>query len=111
MNFEFRKGILFIRFPNGFSRFDIEDFRRQIDTFLVKNGIRYFVFNFENVPFLDERVISVIEENYQKVVAYQGRVLFCGLSPKVVLTMKKDHILQNKEIIYNEIGAFQCIQI
>lgn len=110
MNFEFRKGILFIRFPGYLNRANVLEFKQRIDSFLFENGIRYFVFNFEHVQRIDEFAMNMIEENYQKVLSYQGRVLFC-LNPKVALSMKHDRLLQNKEIISNEIGAFQCIQI
>lgn len=110
MNFEFRKGILFIRFPGYLSYSEGLEFKTRIDSFLLENGIRYFVFNFEHVRRMDELVMKMIEEDYQKVLSYQGRVLFC-LNPKVALSMKHGRLLQNKEIIKNEIGAFQCIQI
>ena len=77
INFEFRRGILFIRLSGVLTRSTIEDFDSMVTTLIRDNGIRNVVFNVSGLFKIDFKGISRLFYNYELCKRNRGVSLLC----------------------------------
>ncbi len=105
MNYEFRKGILFIRLFGRFNKSNSEQIQTSINTLINNVGIRNIVFNIDDINSIDLTGISFIMKYYYQITASKGQFLICDKYQKF------SKLLMNNAIpnINYELEAFNFI--
>ena len=75
-NVEFTKGVLFIRLFGSINKFNEIEIENDIIDIIKSGGIRYLVFNLENVEIEEE--IELFEKCESIVNDNDGKMLICG---------------------------------
>jgi len=110
MNFEFRKGLLFIRLKGILNQENSKKLADKLEEFIQNHGVKYFVLNLEELESLDKEGLRVIQEKYQDVILHDGKLVICGYKNNYVKTILE----QEMEGVYqtrNELTAFNMIQV
>ena len=110
MNFEFRKGLLFIRLKGVLNKENSKELSSCLDQFIHEKGVRYFVINLENLEYLDKDGLDVIQNKYEDMILHNGKLVICGYQNEYVKTMVEEEMsgVYNTQ---NELAAFNMIQI
>lgn len=110
INYEFRKGILFVRLCGELSKSTSNKLKKEITEMLEDNGISNVVFNISNLLYIDEIGIDNLYYNYLICKKNRGNMLICCPSSRI-----KNDIIKNKfnnfKFIENELNAFEKIII
>ena len=102
INLEFRKGVLFIRLNGSLNNANDLD---NINSLVSDIGLKYIVFNIDNLKSIDVNGINWILKYNDKLINNNGKLLLC----------ENDDILSNQLFknkipnIKNEIQAFDLI--
>lgn len=107
INYEFRKGILFIRLFGELTRDTSFKLKREITDMIEDNGITNVVFNITKLSFIDDFGINDLLKNLEICKSNNGVGLLCGINKHVNL-IHCDKILQTT-IIDDELSAFNKI--
>ena len=75
-NIEFTKGVLFIRLFGSLNRFNEIEIENDIIDVIKTGGIRYLVFNLEDLELLEE--VEIFKECEKIVKENDGRMIICG---------------------------------
>lgn len=112
IDIEFRKGILFVRLEGILNNETVYKLNEEVLNTIKINGIKYIVFNLENLYYIDMVGINAIMNHYTLVNSYNGRGLICGVCNNIV----KNRIRQSDILTYfnetnNELSALKKINI
>ncbi len=77
MNYEFRKGILFIRLFGHWNKNNSKKIQTNINTLTKNVGIRNIVLNIDDINSIDLTGIRFIMKYYYQIIASQGQFLIC----------------------------------
>ncbi len=77
MNYEFRRGILFIRLSGTWNDNTSPSIRTSIQDLINYGGIRNIVFNIDGINTIDLNGISFIVNYYHLIKANDGQFLIC----------------------------------
>ncbi len=112
INVEFRKGVLFIRLEGTLNYETVPNLNEEVLNVIKTNGIKYIVFNLENLYYIDIYGINAIMNHYNLVNSYNGKSLICGISNSTVKNkIKKSDILKYLNETTNELTALKLINI
>lgn len=107
VNFEFVKGILFVRLKGKINNYSIISIEKNLNEIILKGNLKYVVFNISNCD-IEERVD--IFDNCNKLIKNNGGEMFiCGLKNKLSTVVNKK--FNEKNNIKNEISALRMINI
>ena len=110
INFEFRRGILFIRLRGILTKNTIGDFDSMVTTLIRDNGIRNVVFNVSNLSKIDLKGISRLFYNYELCKKNRGVSLLCCVDNSSVHDKIETSRLFNYMVdVDNELSAFNFI--
>lgn len=104
INFEFRKGIFFIRLEGILNKEASLNLSKKLDYFINIQGVRYFVINLEKVFIADYSFYLMLEEKYNDVKIHDGKLIICGYNNNFLESSK---IYQTN----NELMAFKLIEV
>ena len=79
IDMRFKQGILFIRLNgilNGDTCMKLEE---SISTLIEDNGIKYVLFNLNNLDYIDKYGINLILKNYINITNNNGNLIICGI--------------------------------
>jgi anti-sigma B factor antagonist len=76
-----------IKINGNIQYYDIDDFADAVNT-EIKDGFRKFVFNLENMPYLNSAVIGKFVELILKIKNAGGSAVFCNVRPYVKNILK-----------------------
>lgn len=110
INFEFRKGLLFIRLKGILNKETSEYLATELDTFIKEKGVKYFVINLEELDYVDKDGLEMLHKQYEDVIMHNGKLVICGYQNKYIQTIVEEEM----EGVYktqNELAAFHIIQI
>lgn len=112
INIEFRKGILFIRLEGILNYETVYKLNEEVLNTIKTNGIKYIVFNLENLYYIDMDGIKAIMNHYNLVNSYNGKSLICGISSSLVKNrIKQSNILDYLSETSNELSALKLINL
>lgn len=112
IDIEFRKGILFVRLEGILNSETVNKLNREVLYTIKINGIKYIVFNFENLYYIDMAGINAIMKHYNLVNAYHGKGLICGICNNIVKNrIKQSNVLDYLSETNNELSALRTINI
>lgn len=103
INFEFRKGIFFIRLEGILNKEASIKLSRKLDYFINTQGVKYFVINLEKVFITDYSFFNMLEEKYKDVKLHDGKLIICGYN---------NNFLECSDYqASNELMAFKLIEV
>jgi len=85
------------------------DIKENLKSIIKENGIKYLVFNLEEINYIDSYGIMSLINNYEVIKKNSGRVLICGISDKRlkrIITKEK-----NLDEATSELNAIQKILV
>lgn len=112
INIEFRKGILFIRLEGILNYETVYKLNEEVLNTIKMNGIKFIVFNLENLYSIDLEGIKAIMNHYNTINSYNGIGLICGISNNIVKKrIKQSNILNYLKETNNELSALKLINL
>ncbi len=100
INMEYRRGILFIRLNGNLSINTVSKFEEYTIPIIKNYGIRYVVYNLNNIVNLDESGITSINNAVRLIKKNRGKAL---------IVSKKDNDTFNNINISNELVALELL--
>lgn len=99
MNLEFTKGVLFIRLIGILNKSNEEETEEKITEIVKDGGIRYVVFNTEDLSVEDD--ISLFDRCNELIKNNNGKMILCG---------NQDNVLAyNYEFVSDELSALKLL--
>ena len=77
INFEFRKGIFFIRLIGNMNSKNSKIYQREIKELLLSNRFKYIVINVNNLNSIDGSGINYINNIYNMIISNHSNLLLC----------------------------------
>ena len=74
---------LIIRLQEDLDHHSAREIREAADEFIYHNNVRYLVFDFSQVEFMDSSGIGVIMGRYKQIIFLGGRVAVARVRPQV----------------------------
>lgn len=84
INYEFRKGVLFIRLSGVLNKNTVNKLQNEVTDMIKDNGIRNVVFNLSNLDSIDMKGINNLLYNYELCHSNKGISLICGIENSLV---------------------------
>jgi anti-anti-sigma factor len=110
VNFEFRRGILFIRLCGELTKKTINDFDGLVTTLIRDNGIRNVVFNVSNLSRIDLKGVSRLFYNYELCKKNRGvSLLCCTQNNNIHDKIEGTRLFQYMNDLSDELSAFNFI--
>lgn len=109
-DFEYRKGLLFVRLEGIFNKETGSLFSDKIKELIYKYGIKYFVINLKDLLFMDEDGAEILKKSYYDMIVHDGKLIICNYQD----TLYKDTIESRFDDCYkirNELEAFRLINV
>lgn len=103
------KGILFIRLEGQLDKSNYKSLENEINYLLYKQGMHYFVINFDEINIEDKNLLLKIQSKLIEIFLSCGKVALCGLTDE-----RKKQIGKTKDNLYyikNEIDAFKYLYL
>lgn len=106
---EISKGIMFIRLEGELTKTNFYKLTDSINYLLYEQGVLAYVFNLENINFLDHNLVSILQNKLTEIFLSCGSVALCGVSKH----LKKKIGERRSELFYitEEKEVFQYISI
>ncbi len=114
VNFEFRHGVFFVRLYGHLTSSN-KNKLDEIKDIVIKNGIKFIAFNLENLDYIDEFGIDVLNRFYNETKMKNSKMFICNINKRIKYKInnsnitsyyrKEDNelsIMHNIDIIYNE---------
>ena len=111
VNFEFRRGVLFIRLGGELTKKTIKCLDSEVTTLICDNGIRNVVFNVSDLKKIDLKGISRLFYNYELCKKNRGvSLLCCAQNNNIHEKIKSSRLLQYMNDLSDELSAFNFIK-
>ncbi len=111
INFEFRKGVLFIRLRGFLTKKNIKKLDDEVTTLIRDNGIRNVVFNVSGLEKIDLKGVSRLFYNYELCKKNRGVSLLCCVNNDVIHDrLKSSRIFKYMVDVTDELSAFSLIE-
>ena len=78
-----KRNILYIRFDGELDQKNVEGLRFKIIELIEKYHIKYLVFNFEKLKFMDSSGIGFIIGRYNYLKKVNGSVILCSMNDQI----------------------------
>ncbi len=112
IDMEFCKGILFVRLEGELNVDTSSKVEREIGRMINEGGIKYLVFNIENLTSIDMNGIDAIIKNNEIINKNNGRAFICGLNNDLVkYRIEHSRLLKYISETNNELGALNIINL
>ena len=108
IDYEYRKGILFVRLIGSLNKSTIKNMEL-LDNIIVKVGIKYLLINLEKGIIIDDSEINNLIKRYKKLIGDDGKLVICGYQKN-----KENLKIKNDDKVYlsfKEISAFNIINV
>lgn len=105
INYEFRKGILFIRFNGHLTVETSSMVKKEVTDMIIDNGIENVVFNVSDIYIVDEVGMKNMCVNFKLCQKNCSNVLLCGSKQCFDIGINREYWVEN------ELNAFEKIRI
>lgn len=78
-----KRNILYIRFDGELDQKNVEGLRYKIMELIEKYNIKYLVFNFQKLSFMDSSGIGFIIGRYNYLKKINGSIILCNLNTQI----------------------------
>jgi len=111
INFEFRRGVLFIRLKGILTKSTVKKLDSEVTTLIRDNGIRNVVFNVSDLNKIDLKGISRLFYNYELCKKNRGVSLLCCVdNNNIHEKIKNTRLLKYMVDVSDELSAFNFIE-
>lgn len=110
VNFEFRKGLLFVRLKGILNKDTSKKLSKRLNNFIEEKGVKYFVINLEKLDYVDKDGLEMLKKQYEDVILHNGKLIICGYQNKYIKTIVEEE-MDGVYKTQNELAAFHIIQI
>ena len=111
INFEFRRGVLFIRLRGVLTKKTVKKLDSDVTTLIRDNGIRNVVFNVSELSRIDLKGISRLFYNYEICKMHRGVSLLCCVdNDNIHEKIKSTRLLKYMVDVHDELSAFSFIE-
>jgi len=111
INFEFRRGVLFIRLRGVLTKKTVKKLDSDVTTLIRDNGIRNVVFNVSELSRIDLKGISRLFYNYEICKMNRGVSLLCCVdNDNIHEKIKSTRLLKYMVDVHDELSAFSFIE-
>ncbi len=111
INFEFRRGVLFIRLKGILTKVTIKKLDSDVTSLIRDNGIRNVVFNVSDLDRIDFKGISRLFYNYELCKKNRGVSLLCCVdNENIHEKIKGTRLLKYMVDVNDELSAFNFIE-
>ncbi len=111
INFEFRRGVLFIRLRGILTKNTVKELDSEVTTLIRDNGIRNVVFNVSELSKIDLKGISRLFYNYELCKKNRGVSLLCCVNnDDIHERIKKTRLFNYMVDLSDELCAFNFIK-
>ena len=102
------KGIMFIHLEGELTRDTIKSFDRELNYLLYKQGMHFFVFNFNDLRDIEYSTIPWLQNKLVEIFLSCGNVAMCGLND-----VCKKKLGRNDKLYYinDEIDALKVLNV
>lgn len=107
VNFEFVKGILFVRLEGKLNFDNSKNIEKNITNIISNGGIKYLVINVSNL-IIEERV-TLFDNCNNLIKKNKGKLFICGLKSDINKVISSNYEYCNK--INSELSALKMISI
>jgi len=104
-----KRGVLIVRVEGELDMHVADKFREITDNALETSGVKYILFNFKAVNFIDSSGLGVILGRYKKINAAGGKVLVAHLQPQVIQIFELSGLLKIIKFYNTEAEALECL--
>lgn len=89
MKYQIQENCLTVFLPKELDHHNSEEIKKEADSLIDKNHIRYVIFDFQKTNFMDSSGIGVIMGRYKKVMMIGGNVCLIHTNERLkkILTM------------------------
>ena len=105
MNYEFRKGVLFIRLYGSLDHKNIKKISTNIADLIAEFGLKYIVFNLDDLIYIDKEGVNFILKYHNIINNQNGKLIICDKNDQF---SRLNHNKLIPNITY-EIDAFHLI--
>ena len=111
INFEFRRGVLFIRLRGILTKNTVKELDSEVTTLIRDNGIRNVVFNVSDLTKIDLKGISRLFYNYELCKRNRGVSLLCCVDNyNIHEKIKSTRLFKYMVDVNDELSAFNFIE-
>ncbi len=112
INYEIRKGILFIRLSGVLNKNTVSKLQNEITDMIKDNGIKNVVFNLKELESIDIKGINNLLYNYEICHNNKGKSLICGIDNSLVRhRINNTRLLKYMVETSDELSAFNIIKL
>lgn len=112
INYEIRKGILFIRLGGVLNKNTVSKLQNEVTDMIKDNGIRNVVFNLKELESIDIKGINNLFYNYEICHNNKGKSLICGIDNSLVRhRINNTRLLKYMIETSDELSAFNIIKL
>lgn len=106
INIEFSKGVLFVRLSGKMNSLNFINIKNNIITVLKEGGIKYLVFNIDNLKIMEK--VDLFDCCNKLVKSNNGKMIICGVNDKLNI-INEMHILECCDNATDELTALRMI--
>lgn len=112
IDIECRKGVFFIRLNGILNNETVYKIKEEVLDIIQINGIKYIVFNLENLCYIDITGIRALKKVYKSIENNYGKVYMCGIKSNLVRNKILDSdLLKYLKEVNDELNILKQIQI
>lgn len=112
IDIECRKGVFFIRLNGILNNETVYKIKEEVLDIIRINGIKYIVFNLENLCYIDITGIRALKKVYKSIENNYGKVYMCGIKSNLVRNKILDSdLLKYLKEVNDELNILKQIQI
>lgn len=108
INVDVIKGIMFIQLEGDLNESTIKNLESELNYLLYKQGMHFFVFNFNNIEHIEHTTIHHLQNKLIEIFLNCGKVAMCGLND---LYQKKLGMQERLHYVSNEREALDFLSI
>jgi len=106
-----KRNILYIRFDGELDQKSVEGLRFKFIELIEKYNIKYLVFNFEKLKFMDSSGIGFIIGRYNHLKKINGSIILCSMNDQIRRLVMLSGLARICQLRKNEEEANKCLGV
>lgn len=112
IDIECRRGIFFVRLNGILNNETIYKIKEEVLDIIQINGIKYLVFNFEDLCYIDTSGIKLLKKISKSIKNNYGNIYVCGIKSNIVRNkILNSNILEYIKEINGELSILKQMQL
>ena len=112
IDIECRKGVFFVRLNGILNNETVYKIKEEVLDIIIINGIKFIVFNFENLCYIDMTGIKTLKKIYRIINNNYGKVYVCGIKSNIVRSkILNSDLLDYFKEVNGELNILKQIQL